>query len=354
MKKSAIVVVVLLASIVFSGSQARAQTVPKASPEIVAENLRVPWEMAFLPDRSILVTERAGTLRKLGNDGFSIPVPDVFQMGEGGLLGMALHPNFSSNRWIYFYHTTNLNGGIKNVVERYVLSGDQLTDRKMIIDNIPAAQYHDGGRLAFGPDGYLYVTTGSASNDNFAQDKSNLAGKILRVRDDGSIPEDNPFGNEIYSSGHRNSQGLAWDNEGRLWATDHGRSGVLSGLDELNLIYKGGNYGWPVIQGNETSPGILSPIINSGAAMTWAPSGAVYCNGSIFFAGLRGQAIYEYKISDNSLFDHYKNQFGRIRDIVYGPDGNFYLLTNNTDGRGQPRAGDDKIIKISPEQLLAN
>ena len=322
--------------------------------EVIAENLTIPWEIAFLPDGNILVTERPGTLKRIGKEGRVYVIEGVEHEGEGGLLGMALHPQFSDNRWIYLYFTTTIGSGLKNRVERYRLEDDRLLEKKVIIDNIPGATYHDGGRIAFGPDGYLYITTGDAGNAELAQNINSLAGKILRLKDDGSIPADNLFGNAIYSYGHRNPQGLAWDNRGRLWATEHGRSGILSGLDELNLIKKGKNYGWPVIQGDETQSGMESPVMQSGPDETWAPAGAVFWNESVFFGGLRGESLYEVKILDNNrvaLKAHFRKEYGRIRAVVLGPDGYLYITTSNTDGRGEPRSDDDKIIKINPKVL---
>jgi len=315
--------------------------------ETVIQDLDIPWEIAFLPDGSILVTERAGWIRGLRGADFAIPVEEVTHIGEGGLLGMALHPDYATNHWIYLYHTTRTESGVGNIVDRYTLVDNQLSERQMIVDNIPGSSNHNGGRIKFGPDGFLYVATGDAQNDSDAQNTASLAGKILRLRDDGGIPADNPFGNAVYSYGHRNVQGLAWDAENRMWATEHGRSGLLSGYDELNRIERGKNYGWPEIQGDESRPGMETPVINSGPNDTWAPSGAAYRDGKIFFAGLRGQALYEYAIDDNRLMAHFKGEFGRIRNVVVGQDKNLYILTNNTDGRGAPRIGDDKIIKIN-------
>lgn len=321
--------------------------------EIIAENLNIPWEVTFLPNGEILVTERPGTLRKIWPDKKVITVEGVYHVGEGGLLGMALHPDFERTRWIYLYLTTKIPEGFANRVERYYFESDRLTERTVIIDSIPGAAYHDGGRIAFGPDGYLYITTGDAGNEDSAQDINSLAGKILRIRDDGTIPRDNPFGNAVYSYGHRNSQGLAWDEQNRLWATEHGRSGVFSGFDELNLIEKGVNYGWPVIQGDEKAEGMRTPMVNSGPDETWAPAGAVYLDNRIFFTGLRGESLYEAKISSDGTVEyiraHWQGTFGRLRAIQKGPDGYFYLTTSNTDGRGNPRPGDDKLIRINPE-----
>jgi glucose/arabinose dehydrogenase len=319
--------------------------------EIVAENLQIPWEIAFLPDGDLLVTERTGTLKRIGRENIIYVIEGVNHIGEGGLLGMTLHPQFSKNHWIYLYFTTANDGVIKNKVERYRLEGDKLLEKTIIIDNIPGSPYHNGGRIAFGPDSYLYITTGDAGNSKLAQDKNSLAGKILRLKDDGSIPLDNPFGNAVYSFGHRNSQGIVWDNQGQLWATEHGRSGVLSGLDELNLIEKGKNYGWPEIQGDEKKAGMESPIVHSGPNETWAPSGVAFWDNSLFFGGLRGEALYEAKIlKDNkvSLKIHFQKEFGRIRAVVLGPDGYLYITTSNTDGRGNPKLKDDKIIRINP------
>lgn len=311
--------------------------------EVIAENLEIPWEIAWLPDGSILVTERPGRLLKIGTDRTVIPIQGVRHVGEGGLLGMALHPSFAENQQIYLYLTTQSGSGLTNRVERYRLNGNALQDRTVILEGIPGAQIHDGGRIAFGPDGMLYVTTGDAGNSALAQDPSSLAGKILRISDDGSA--------EPYSLGHRNPQGITWDSRGRMWATEHGRSGVLSGFDELNLIEKGKNYGWPEIQGDETRTELNAPVAHSGARDTWAPASAEFFNQSIFFGGLRGEALYEADVSNPaavSIQEHFKNQHGRIRTVRVGPDGFLYLLTSNRDGRGKVNAGDDKIIRVNP------
>ena len=329
-------------------------TAEQESIQVVAENLKIPWGVAFLPNDEILVTERPGNLLKIGTDRAVIKIEGVRHTGEGGLLGLALHPKFSENHWVYLYLTTSEGGDLRNRVERYKLEGQTLTDWKLIIKNIPGAAVHDGGRLAFGPDGYLYIGTGDAGNGNLAQDRNSLAGKILRLKDEGSIPDDNPFNNAVYSYGHRNVQGLAWDNSGRLWATEHGRSGILSGFDELNLIEKGKNYGWPTIQGNQQKEEMVTPIINSGASDTWAPAGAAYADGSIFFGGLRGEAVFEAKLNGTkaSIFTkHLYKQFGRIREVALGPDKYLYITTSNTDGRGNPVTGDDKLIRVSLDRI---
>lgn len=332
------------------GASINAQEAPSGEIEVVAENLNIPWSLALLPDGDFLVTERPGNLRKIGGDEFTIEIPEVEQVGEGGLLGLALHPDFQSNRQIYLYYTENNDGRLANAVYRYVLEGNRLDDRRLIIGNIPASANHNGGRLAFGPDRMLYVTTGDAQNEGAVQDVDSLGGKILRLREDGSFPDDNPFGNAIYAYGLRNPQGLAWDEQGRLWATDHGRSGLSSGLDELNLIESGKNYGWPEIEGDDSQAGLENPVIHSGLNVTWAPAGAAFRDGSVYFTGLRGEAVYraaldaEGKVSDFQPL--LENRLGRIRDIIVDGEGNFYITTSNTDGRGNLRVGDDKIIKI--------
>ena len=282
--------------------------------EVVAQNLDIPWEIAFLQSGDLLVTERSGKLLKIGSETKVIKeIEGVRHIGEGGLLGLTLHPNFSVNNFIYLYSTTQDSNGISNRVERYRFSNDTLSERKVILEKIKGSSNHDGGRITFGPDGYLYITTGDAETPNLAQDKNSLNGKILRIKDDGGIPEDNPFGNAVYSLGHRNPQGLAWDKNGTLWETEHGPSGIQTGNDEVNIIIKGGNYGWPTIKGDQTKEGLISPIIQSGTKDTWAPSGMAYYDGSLFFSGLRGEALYEAKIRNGNKLDlltHFKQEFG--------------------------------------------
>lgn len=319
----------------------------------VQTGLNVPWDIAFLPDGQMLVTERPGTLRRIGQHPFSFPIPAVAGAGEGGLMGIALHPDFVTNHLVYLYYTTT--DPLRNRVARFKLEEDTLTFEKLIMDNIPSAIYHDGGQIAFGPDGMLYLTTGDANSPNNAQDPSSLSGKTLRITPEGGIPSDNPFGTAVWSYGHRNAQGLAWDAQGRLWETEHGRSGATSGYDELNLVEKGKNYGWPTIQGSETGAGMVTPIRNSTASVTWAPSGIAYANGTLYFAGLLGSSLYAADVDANGTVtafrQYFKGTYGRLRGVVLGPDGYLYITTSNRDGRGAPAAGDDKIIRIAPDFL---
>lgn len=354
-----------IAVLIFRKPTPQTQTPPptgKSAAQVVATNLQVPWELAFLPNEDLLFTERGGLLKtKMSNGQIKTmaPIEGVNAIGEGGLLGLTLHPKFSSNHFLYLYYTykhslspiKNNGENTLNRVVRYTFNGTALGEKTIIVDGIPGSSNHNGGRIKFGPDGFLYITTGDAQNPSLAQDKNSLAGKILRVNDDGSVPSDNPFlSSPVYSYGHRNPQGLAWDSEGQLWATEHGSSN----FDEVNHIEKGKNYGWPEIRGSENRKGLEAPYLHSGTS-TWAPSGAVVVGDSLFFAGLRGGAIFELNLKTKSLKQslsaikkHFENQFGRIRTINIGPDGFFYILTNNRDGRGNPIAEDDRIIKIHP------
>ena len=210
-----------------------------------------------------------------------------------------------------------------------------------------------GGRLAFGPDSKLYITTGDATEPDLAQDLNSLAGKILRLNDDGSVPNDNPFLNSsVFSYGHRNPQGLAWDNEGSLYSTEHGPSGISSGQDELNQIVAGGNYDWPFFSGTERpDPNQDSPIANlqfpsiaSGPDEVWAPAGLSFWQGDLWFGGLRGESLYQYDLETGDLVRHLSGELGRLRTTVVTPEGNLAITTSNRNGRGSPNNGDDKIV----------
>lgn len=320
--------------------------------QTIASNLDVPWGLAFLPDGQILFTQRSGEVLLIDKNGSLAEKPiaeisEVKEIGEGGLLGIAIHPQFSSNQYIYLYYTYSGNGfRTSNRVVRFRFDGKTLLDKLVVVDQIPGALFHNGGRLKFGPDNYLYITTGDAQQPSQSQDKSSLAGKILRVTDDGKPAADNPFKTQVYSFGHRNPQGLAWDETGKLWATEHGSENK----DEVNLILPGKNYGWPTIQGDQSQTNMEKAIIQSGED-TWAPSGAAFIKGSLFFGGLRGQALFEFDTKTNSIKKHFFGEFGRIRDVVLGPDNHLYITTSNRDGRGKPKTDDDKIIRVNPQKL---
>lgn len=336
-----------------TGTPAQEQNIPAVTT--IAENLEIPWDFVFLPDGDMLVNERPGNLLRVSLEGNTTTIQNiegVVHLGEGGLLGIELHPEFEKNSWIYLYLTSRTpEGKLTNRIERYVLNGNILSQKTLILDGIAGAQYHDGGKMAFGPDGYLYVTTGDATDESSAQNRNSLAGSILRITESGEPAPGNPFNNEVYSYGHRNPQGITWDDTGQLWATEHGPSGTQTGYDELNRIVSGGNYGWPEVRGEENRPGMIAPVVQSGKTDTWAPAGIAYWDGSLFFTGLRGEALYEAHIQlDNSIIlqQHFRGEFGRLRAIKIGPDDMLYLTTSNTDGRGNSNEGDDKIIRINP------
>jgi glucose/arabinose dehydrogenase len=319
--------------------------------EVVAEDLTVPWEVVVLDDGRALVSERSGDLLVLA-DGEKHVLEQFDELdnpplGEGGLLGIAAHPNFAENNYLYVYQTVDRDS-VENTVRRYEVDFDsmELRNETVIIDGIPSDRFHNGGRIAFGPGERLYVTTGDATESDLAQNRESLAGKVLRLTDDGGIPEDNPFGNEVYSYGHRNPQGLAWDEAGRLWVTEHGPDA----RDELNLVEAGVNYGWPEIRGAETDPETRSPVYHSGEYETWAPAGTAAVDGSVFFAGLRGERLYEAGVTGervNSFTAHFSGDFGRIRAVTVGPDEEYlYFTTSNTDGRGDAGDADDRLIRV--------
>ncbi len=328
------------------------------SLSVVAQNFDTPWSIAFLPSGNMLVTERPGKLNEIsfknGDKVATMTINNVKEIGEGGLLGVTLDPNYQSNNYIYLYYTYKEEDGKNfNRVVRVKYSKGSLGSEEILVNAIPGASNHNGGRIKFGPDKNLYITTGDADNPSQAQDKNSLSGKVLRVTTDGKAAAGNPFNNLVYSMGHRNPQGITWDKDGTLWETEHGRSGALSGLDELNKIESGKNYGWKIIEGDEVKEGLVTPVINSGATNTWAPAGIAYFNGNLYWGGLRGQALYKGVINGGNvnLSEHFKNQYGRIRDVVLGPDNMLYITTSNQDGRATPKSGDDKIIRIDPKSL---
>jgi aldose sugar dehydrogenase len=322
--------------------------------EVIAQNLEIPWSMAFLPNGDLLFTERAGSLKVISNRNVRTisEIEDVRHIGEGGLMGVEVHPDFEQNNFIYIMLTYQGNGNnTLNRVVRYKLANNSLSDRRVIMDNIPGGINHNGGRIKFGPDKFLYVATGDSGEPSLAQDRNSLAGKILRITDNGRAAPGNPFRTEVYSYGHRNPQGLAWDTDGRLWSTEHGRS-APTGYDEVNIIIAGKNYGWPEIQGDQKRSGMESPLAQSGND-TWAPAGAAFYQDKYFFTGLRGRSLYELTTENGNavITRHFNDEFGRIRDVILGNDGLLYIATSNLDGRGTPKENDDKIIRIDPSQL---
>jgi glucose/arabinose dehydrogenase len=326
--------------------------------DVMVDGLNNPWEIVFGPDGDIYFTERDGRIWKIEEFGEAKVIETFTKSGsyEGGTLGLALHPEFEKNKKIYVYQTNLEMEFFQNKVFSFTVDDDMLTDRQIIIDDIPGALWHDGGRIAFGPDGKLYITTGDAVNPGWSQDLSSLAGKILRINPDGTIPDDNPFDSSpIFSYGHRNPQGIAWSSDGLLVSSEHGPSGEMGyGHDEINVIVKGKNYGWPKVVGDSSDVTLVNPIIHSGE-QTWAPSGMVYfdsnkipsLDGKFLVGALRGQHLMVVDVAeDGSLISAeklFEGDFGRIRTAQIGPDGVLYLLTANGDN--------DKIIRISQSPL---
>ncbi|MCH6586159.1 MAG: PQQ-dependent sugar dehydrogenase [Thaumarchaeota archaeon] len=332
--------------------------------ETVADNLTIPWSIDFAPDGRIFFTERIGDLRVIQDGQLLQPIMSLdVAGGEGGLLGVVLDPDFEQNHYVYLYLTYNEFFETKNKVVRYVESENSLKEDKILLEPFAGASYHDGGRLKFGPDGKLYITTGDAGNPELAQDLNSLGGKILRINSDGTIPDDNPWENSpVYSIGHRNPQGIDWDESGNLVATEHGSFAH----DEINLITPGTNYGWPDIIGDETMEGLQNPILHTGDD-TWAPSGAEFYSGEkipqwsgkYFVATLRGSHLHmiDFDLQNNKVVSHeklFQDEFGRLRDVATGPDGFLYILTSNQDGRGTPQTNDDRILRIVPMNNLIN
>ena len=326
--------------------------------DVIVDGLNNPWEIVFAPDGEIYFTERDGRIWELDMSGNAKVIHKFPSSGsvEGGTLGLALHPEFNNNNKIYVYQTNLELDFYQNKVFSFKVDGDTLTDKQLIIDSIPGAPWHDGGRLQFGPDKKLYISTGDAINPGWSQDLSSLAGKILRINSDGTIPDDNPFDSSpVFSYGHRNPQGMAWSTDGMFVSSEHGPSGELGyGHDEINLILKGKNYGWPNVVGTSSDTSFVNPLIHSGQS-TWAPSGMVFYDsekissltGKFLVGTLRGEHLMVIDISkDGSVISSEKmfdGEFGRIRTAQIGPDGNLYLLTAN--------GNNDKIIRISEVEL---
>ncbi len=338
--------------------------------ETVAGGLEVPWALAWLPNGDLLVTERPGRVRiiekgKLRGEPLYV-VPDVEPSSESGLMDVSVHPDFSTNNFIYLAYAYNKDGKRIKVM-RYKYFDGKFAEPRVIIEDIPGAPNHAGMRADFGPDKKLYVTTGDSTDWNLAQKLDSLAGKTLRLNDDGSVPQDNPFVKtpnarpEIWSYGHRNAQGLAWQpGSGLMFQTEHGPStfeGKGSGGDEVNIVERGSNLGWPEIHHTESRPGMVSPLLEYSPACAPA-SGAFYdgtqfpiFKGNFFFGCLRGARIIRVILNGRKVVrqeDLLSGKFGRIREVAAGPDGYLYFSTSNRDGRGTAAKDDDRVMRLVP------
>ncbi|MBA2445444.1 MAG: PQQ-dependent sugar dehydrogenase [Nocardioidaceae bacterium] len=317
-------------------------------PRTVAQGLEVPWGIAFLPDGSALIAERDGaTIQRLDPGGTITEVgtvPDVVATSEGGLLGLAVSPTYDADETIYAYVTTAEDNRVLSIT----YDGNDLGDSSPILTGIPAGQIHDGGRIAFGPDGKLYVTTGETGDGKLAQDSESLGGKILRIEADGSIPVDNPDPDSpIWTTGHRNVQGIDWDDDGRLWATEFG-SAIW---DEVNLIEPGNNYGWPEVEGISDVGDFTDPLIQWKTSEA-SPSGLAYFDGNLYVAALYGKRLFQIPVSSDGTLGTpkamYNGAYGRLRTVVVTPQDTLWFTTSNHDGRGQPAPTDDRIFEIRP------
>jgi glucose/arabinose dehydrogenase len=338
--------------------------------ETVVSGLEVPWAIAFAPDGRMFFTERPGRVRvyekeRLRPEPIAV-IDDVRSASESGLMGLALHTQFATNHLLYLSYAYAGAGGQQVRVVRYRETGNALTDRKVIIEGIPASPNHAGCRLRFGPDGKLYITTGDATERELAQKLDSLAGKTLRLNDDGTVPDDNPFVGEpgarpeIWSYGHRNSQGLDWQpGTNLMFQTEHGPSGFdgPGGGDEVNIVERGKNYGWPLIHHQQTREGLESPLLEYTPACAPA-SGSFYrgnlfeqFRGNFFFGCLRGERIIRVVLDGRKVVsqeDLLKGKYGRIREVAEGPEGAIYFSTSNKDGRGSPAKDDDRILRLVP------
>jgi glucose/arabinose dehydrogenase len=334
---------VALAGLPVAGTSTAGAQAP--STRTVATGLRVPWGIAFLPDGSALVSERTtGRILRIGPNGskrVAMRLPGVAtNAGEGGLLGLALSPRYAQDRLIYAYLTTARD----NRIVRFRLGGRA----RPVLTGLRRGTIHDGGRIAFGPDGKLYAGVGETGDRALAQSRGSQNGKILRMNPDGSVPSDNPFrGSRVWSWGHRNVQGLAWDAAGRLFATEFGQDR----FDEVNLIRKGRNYGWPTVEGVGSTQGgrFVNPLVTWPTSQA-SPSGDAIAGDTLYVAALQGRCLYRIPIDGTRLGRPARlltNRFGRLRTVARAPDGSLWVTTSNRDGRGSPRAGDDRIVRVA-------
>jgi len=329
-----------------SGSTPTTSPVDPRVSGTVASDLQVPWGLAFLPDGSALVSQRdEGSIVRVSADGVTTPVgtvPGVLAGGEGGLLGLALSPNYAKDQLVYAYLTTARD----NRVVRMTYDGSRLGTPQVVVSGLEKGAIHDGGRIAFGPDGFLYIGVGDTGRRELAQDLNSRNGKILRVTATGKPAPGNPFKNSaVYSYGHRNVQGLAWDSKKRLWASEFGQNT----WDELNLIEPGGNYGWPIVEGGSKDKRFIDPVAQWSTEEA-SPSGIAIVRDTVLMAGLRGQRLWAIDVHGGKKVGTPQAFFvgsqGRLRTVAAAPDGTVWVVTSNTDGRGDAKRGDDRILRV--------
>lgn len=327
------------------GSAGSSRAIRTPAARTIATGLTVPWGVAFLPNGDALVAERAGTLRRIAKDGNRLStvgkLPGVVEQGEGGLLGLAVSPNYRRDRWVYAYLTTSRD----NRIVRFRLNAPRTL--RPVVTGLASGAIHNGGRIAFGPDGKLYAGVGDVGDGGRSQDRSSQNGKILRMHPDGSVPKDNPIrGSRVWTLGHRNVQGLTWDGAGRMWAAEFGQSTY----DEINLIRKGQNYGWPEVEGKGTGGGrFVSPSVVWSTAEA-SPSGVTFLKGALWVGALRGERLWRVPLDGTKTGTPqalYAGKYGRIRTTVAAPDGSLWITTSNRAGRSAARDGDDRILRVA-------
>ena len=315
---------------------------PLGDANVVVSDLEAPWSVTFLEDAPLISERDSGRILEILPDCGTRTVgeqPDVLAGGEGGLLGLTVGPTGD----LYSYATTD-NG---NRVTRWTVTGERgsliLGGSEGILDELPSAGVHNGGRIRFGPDDMLYVAVGDAGERGEAQDLNSMAGKILRLMPDGTVPDDNPHeGSPVFSLGHRNVQGIDWAEDGTMFATEFG----ANTWDELNVIEPGANYGWPEVEGAAERDEIVDPV-QQWETSEASPSGMSRVGDTLYIANLRGRVLRAVPVnSPDTSTDYFQDAYGRLRDAVPGPNGTLWLLTNNTDGRGQPQDGDDRLLEV--------
>jgi glucose/arabinose dehydrogenase len=338
-------VAVAVTSLVATPAPVEAQT---PAVRVVATNLVAPWGMAFLPDGTALVTERdSARLVSVTSAGQVTPigtVPGVVPGGEGGLMGIAVSPTFATDRYVYLYYTA----AADNRIVRFRYENGQIGQQQVLLGGLAKSSIHNGGRIAFGPDGMLYAGVGETGNTALSQDLASNNGKILRMTPEGGPAPGNPFNTLVWSYGHRNVQGLAWDEQGRMYASEFGQNT----FDEVNRIEPGNNYGWPTVEGNGTDTQFTNPIATWTTAEA-SPSGMAYHDGSLWVGGLRGSRLWQVPLLGDgggvgTPTAHFAGQYGRLRAVESAPDGTLWVATSNRDGRGFPTAQDDRILSITP------
>lgn len=362
--KSALMAFILFVA-AFSGAADRSLRV-----ETLVADLDTPWDLAWGPDDYIWVTERGGAISRVDPSSGEITRVgelDVTEISESGLLGMAFHPDFENQPWIYAVHSYGNRFRIRNRLVRMRFDGISLAEPEVLLNGIPGGRNHNGSRLAFGPDGFLYVTTGDAGDRSLPMDMGSLAGKVLRLTPEGTPAPGNPFGSAVYSYGHRNAQGLAFHPiTGTLYIAEHGPSDN----DEVNLILRGGNYGWPVVHGFcdgdqsredeycrdhdvEEPLSAWTPTVGVSGLAIYEADLMPEWKGSLLVTSLTGRTLFRLRLSadGNAVVGRealLEREYGRLRDVLVGPGGEVYIATSNRDGRGRPASNDDRILRITP------